>query len=36
MKVDLGINPKYIRAAIWIIVAVVAIIVIRNIWNKIS
>lgn len=36
MKVDLGINPKYVKAAIWIVVAIVAVIVIRKIWKSVS
>lgn len=36
MKVDLGINPKYIKIAIWVAVAIVAFFVIRKIWRKIS
>lgn len=36
MKVDLGINSKYIKIAIWILVAIVAVIVIRKIWKKVS
>lgn len=36
MKVDFGINQKYIKIAIWVVVAIVAIIVIRKIWKKIK
>lgn len=33
MKVDLGINPKYVRIAIWVVVAVVVFILLRKGWN---
>lgn len=36
MKVDLGINPKYIKIAVWILIGIVAVIVIRKIWKKVS
>ena len=36
MKVDLGINPKYIKIAIWIVVAVVVFIILRKIWKSVS
>jgi len=34
-NLDLGINPKYVRIALWIIAAIVAIVVIRKIWRKV-
>lgn len=36
MKVDLGINPKYVRIAIWVVVAIVVIIVARKAYQKIK
>ena len=36
MKVDLGINPKYIKIAVWILIGIVAVIVVRKIWKKVT
>lgn len=35
MKIETGINPKYIKIAIWIVVAVVVIWLGRKLWNKV-
>ena len=34
-NLDLGINSKYVRIALWIIAAIVAIVVVRKIWRKV-
>lgn len=36
MKVDFGLNPKYVKIAIWVVVVVVVVVVIRKIWKYVK